>query len=120
MPNFKGPAEIIDINDTNAKVEIGDKIKLLSVKKLKLFLQEHANENDTELQDLQFHDAHTDGPITRTHAKLIKNKEAATLALLILNEEGENEADIDSLCDSPCPACDAKDDYFKNNPHDRK
>jgi hypothetical protein len=51
---------------------------------------------------------------------LIKYKEAAQLALLILNEEGEIEADIDSLCDGPCPACDTENDYFKNNPAQRK
>jgi len=38
-PTFKGPGEIIDINDTNAKVKINNKIKVLNVKKLKLFLQ---------------------------------------------------------------------------------
>jgi hypothetical protein len=33
-PKFKGPGEIIDINDTNAKVKINNKIKVLNVNKL--------------------------------------------------------------------------------------
>jgi hypothetical protein len=33
-PQFKGPREIIDINDTNAKVKINNKIKVLNVNKL--------------------------------------------------------------------------------------
>ncbi len=37
-PTFTGPGEIIDINDTNAKVKINDKIKVLNVNKLKIFL----------------------------------------------------------------------------------
>ncbi len=37
-PHFKGPGEIIDVNDTNTKVKINNKIKVLDVNKLKLFL----------------------------------------------------------------------------------
>ncbi len=40
VPQFKGPGEVIDINDTNAKVKINNKIKVLNVNKLKLFVQE--------------------------------------------------------------------------------
>jgi hypothetical protein len=40
-PQFKGPGEIIDINDTNAKVKINNKIKVLNVNKLKIFLMVH-------------------------------------------------------------------------------
>jgi hypothetical protein len=35
--NYTGPGEIIDINDTNAKMKINNKIKVLNVNKLKLF-----------------------------------------------------------------------------------
>jgi hypothetical protein len=38
-PTFTGPSEIIDINDTNAKVKFNNKIKISNVNKLKLFLQ---------------------------------------------------------------------------------
>jgi hypothetical protein len=123
-PNFKGPAEIIDINDTNAKVKIGNKIKVLNVNKLKLFLEEQSSETDTELQDLNFNDYHTDGPITRARARLINYKNAAHLALLMLKEEGVEDIDIfsdniHSLCDGPCASCDSENDYFKQNPPQR-
>jgi hypothetical protein len=68
---LKGPGEIIDINDTNAKVKIGNKIKVLNMNTLKVFLQEHKSETDTELQDLNFNDYQNDKPITCAHAKLI-------------------------------------------------
>jgi hypothetical protein len=45
-PIFTGPGEIIDINDTNAKVKINNKIKILNVNKIKLFLQ---NKNAAKL-----------------------------------------------------------------------
>jgi hypothetical protein len=48
--------EIIDINDTNAKVKMNNKIKVLNVNKLKLFLPENDNDINTELQDLNFND----------------------------------------------------------------
>jgi hypothetical protein len=37
------------------------------------------------------------------------------MALLILNEEGETQAEIGTLCDGQCPACDSENDYFKRN-----
>jgi len=40
-PTFTGPGEIIDINDINAKVKINNKITILNVNKLKIFLQKH-------------------------------------------------------------------------------
>ncbi len=40
-PYFKGPGEIIDIN---AKVKIGNKIKVLNIYKFNLFLQEQKSE----------------------------------------------------------------------------
>jgi hypothetical protein len=123
-PQFKGPGKIIDINDTNAKVKINNKIKVLRVNKLKHVLQENHGETDTDLQDLNFKDFKSDKPITPAHAKLINYKNAANLALLMLNEEvGECsdfcETYIDSLCDGPCASCDSEEDYFKLNPPKR-
>jgi hypothetical protein len=40
-PSFKGPGKIIDIN---AKVKIGNKIKVLNIYKFNLFLQEQKSE----------------------------------------------------------------------------
>ncbi len=39
MPNWKGPGEIIDINDTNAKIKFRNKKKVLNVAKLKHFYE---------------------------------------------------------------------------------
>jgi hypothetical protein len=82
-PKFNGPGEIIDINDTNAKVKINNKIKVLNVNKLKLFLQEE----HSDLQDLSFQNFSSDIPLTCPRAKLINYKNAAQLALIMLNEE---------------------------------
>ncbi len=38
--NFKGPADIINFNYINAKVKIGNKIKVLNINNLKLFLMD--------------------------------------------------------------------------------
>jgi hypothetical protein len=38
-PTFTGPGKKININDTNAKVKINYKIKILNVNKLKIFLK---------------------------------------------------------------------------------
>ncbi len=121
MPQFKGPGEIIDSNE---KVKINNKFKVLNVNKLKLFLQENNSEIDTQLQDLNFNDYSSDKPLTRTCAKLINYKIAALLALSMLGEEvGEEysdiEGEIDSLCDGPCASCDSEEDYFKLNPPKR-
>ncbi len=43
-PTFTGPSVIIDINDSNAKVKINNKIKVLNVNKLKIFMQNEENE----------------------------------------------------------------------------
>jgi hypothetical protein len=43
-----------------------------------------------------FNKAHSEGPITRVKAKLIKYKDAARLALILLKSETDN---INSLCD---------------------
>jgi hypothetical protein len=64
-PTFKGPGEIIDINDTNAKVKINNKIKVLNVNKLKLFLQETHENIDIEPEDLNFNDFASEKPLTR-------------------------------------------------------
>ncbi len=102
VPNWKGPGEIIDINDTNAKIKFKNKIKVLNVAKLKHFYEnvEKSAENDSEAEDFNqhsekaltdfndiFNKAHSEGPITRAKAKLIKYKDAAQLALLLLKSE---------------------------------
>jgi hypothetical protein len=58
------------------------------VNKLKLFLREEHSEIDTDLKDLEFQNFSSDIPLTPAQAKLINYKNAAQLALIMLNEEG--------------------------------
>jgi hypothetical protein len=120
-PTFTGPGEIIEINDTNAKVKINNKIKVLNVNKLKLFLQNSDSEENQTFLDYNFNDNFSDRLLTRACAKLINYKNSAQLAILMLNEEdGADDGEtIDSLWDGPCPSCDTENDYFKLNPPKR-
>jgi hypothetical protein len=56
VPTFKGPGKIIDINDTNAKVKINNKITILNVNKLKIFLQNDESEESQTFLDYDFND----------------------------------------------------------------
>ncbi len=38
VPNWKGPGEIIDINDTNARIKFKNKVKVLKCREIKTFL----------------------------------------------------------------------------------
>jgi hypothetical protein len=135
VPNWKGPGEFIDINDTNAKIKLKNKIKVLNVAKLKHFFKnikksedtegdanlhfnQHQNFNQNEDQALKdlgdiFNQAHSDGLITRAKEKLIKYKDAEQLALILLKNETEN---IDSLCEPSdnCTQCESEYTYFAN------
>jgi hypothetical protein len=102
-------------------VKINNKIKVLNVNKLKLFLQNKSDDIGDKPQDLNFQDFANNRPLTRAHAKLINYKNAEQLALSMLNKEGGEFSDIlieniDSLCDKQCVACEAEEDYFKLNP----
>jgi len=88
VPTFTGPGEIIDINDTNAKVKINNKIKILNVNKLKLFLQYDESEESQTFLDCNFNDNSSEIPLTHARAKLINYKNAAQLELLMLKKEG--------------------------------
>jgi len=113
-PNFKWPAEIIDINDTNTKLKIGNKINVLKAEKLKLFPEYSKSETDTDFQELNFKDTQFNSPITRMHAKLIQYKDAAPLVLFLLDKA---DAKINAMCDIPfdqCPICDPEENYIKD------
>ncbi len=58
-----------------------------------------------------FNKAHSEGPITRAKAKLIKYKDAAQLALLLLKSENDT---INSLCDPSqnCGRCESEETYL--------
>jgi hypothetical protein len=135
VPNWKGPGEIIDINDFNTKIKFKNKIKVLNVAKLNHFfkniekhedkdgdayqcfnLNEDFNQNkDQVLKDFSeiFNQAHNDGPIPRAKAKLIKYKDAAQLALILLKSETENIDSLGNLSDH-CAQCENEDTYLAN------
>jgi hypothetical protein len=130
VPNWKSPGEIIDINDTNAKIKFKNKIKVQNVTKLKYFYEnvkksedkeggasefnqtfnQSDNQAPTHFNDI-FNQARNEGPLTRAKAKLIKYKDTAQLALILLKSEDEN---IDSLCnpEDNCAQCESEDSYF--------
>jgi hypothetical protein len=70
---------------------------------------------DQVLKDFSdiFNEAHIEGPITRAKARLIKYKDVAQLALILLKSETEN---IDSLCNPSdhCAECESEDTYFND------
>ncbi len=130
VPNWKGPGKIIDINDTNAKIKFKNKIKVLNVAKLKHFYENVKKSVDKESDTRQFdqnfnrpdekaltdfsdifNKAQREGPITRAKAKLIKYKDAAQLALILLKSETDT---IDSLCDpcDNCGCCESEETYL--------
>jgi hypothetical protein len=129
VPNWKGPGEIIDINDTNARIKFKNKVKVLNVAKLKHFYEnvEKSAEKESEAETFNqnfnqsenahhdfndiFNKAHNEGPITRAKAKLIKYKDAAQLALLLLKSEKDT---INSLCDPSkhCGRCESEETYL--------
>jgi hypothetical protein len=130
VPNWKGPGEIIDINDTNAKIKFKNKIKVLNVTKLKHFYENVKKSIEKESDANQFNQnfnqpnekaliyfndifnkAHSEGPITRAKAKLIKYKDAAQLALMLLKSETDT---INSLCDPSdnCGRCESEETYL--------
>jgi hypothetical protein len=130
VPNWKGPGKIIDINDTNAKIKFKNKVKVLNVAKLKHFYEnvkksaekesaanefnqnfnQHSENARPDFNDI-LNKAHSEGPITRAKAKLIKYKDAAQLALLLLKSENDT---INSLCDPSqnCGRCESEETYL--------
>ncbi len=68
-------------------MKLNNKIKILNVNKLKLFLQEHENDQDQTFLDYNFNDSSSEKPLTRARAKLINYKNAAQLALSMLKEK---------------------------------
>ncbi len=69
-------------------MKINNKIKVLNVNKLKLFLQNDESEETQTFLDYNFNDNLSNKPLPHARSKLINYKNAAHLALLMLNEEG--------------------------------
>jgi len=71
---WKGPDLILDNNDTNAKIEITNNMKVINISKFKLLNQSDNQGNSDENiphSDLKFNNVQFNGPITCWH-KLIK------------------------------------------------
>jgi hypothetical protein len=64
----------------------------------------------TDFNDI-FNKAHSEGPIMKAKAKLIKYKDAAQLALILLKSETD---DMNSLCDPSdnCGRCESEETYL--------
>jgi len=87
-PTFTGPGEIIDINGTNAKVKMNNKIKILNVNKLKLFLQNDESEESQTFLDYNFNDNSSDKLLTCAQAKLMETslKKSCLGSLYLAND----------------------------------
>ncbi len=89
-PNWIGPYQIIDINDTNAKLQIKNKQKVVNIARLKMFVEEATNrssQGDQRLLQgdpglfLDQQDQPLSRPMTRAFKKLTDLKNAATMAI---------------------------------------
>jgi hypothetical protein len=74
---MESPNINIDINETNTKIKLNNKLKLINVSKLNRFNQKDSNsdENISQTNDINFNQAFL-GPMARAHAKCINYKNA--------------------------------------------
>jgi hypothetical protein len=97
MPKWLGPYKIVDLNDNNAKIEIKpNKFKIINISRLKAFKEDtvqHLPQDDLRLsQDNPslFQDSENQSlqkPMTRALKKLIDYKNAAAMAISLLNDK---------------------------------
>ena len=72
-------------------------------------MQDCDSDLKTDLHDLNFNDFSSDMPLMSARTKFINYKNPAQLALIMLNEEGgTDDSEIDSLCNEPCASCDSE------------
>ena len=106
-PKWIGPAKIIDVNETNARIKTAKgKEKVINVERLKLF---NSSDTSTDQNDASHPDidlkirTDPDRRLTRAMAKLIKLQDAAELALNLIKA-------VQTECDEE----DAEDDATKD------
>jgi hypothetical protein len=102
-PKWLGPYKIVDLNDNNAKIEIkNNKFNVIYISRLKAFYEEkptRLSQDDLCLSQGDpglFQDQHNNfpqRPMTRALKKLIDYKNAAAMAISLLNDELEKECD---------------------------
>ena len=99
-PNWIGPYQIIDINDTNAKLRIKNKLKVVNIARLKKFVEEATNRSSQSDQRLlqgdqgfsqNQQDQPLSRPMTRAFKKLTDLKNAATMAISLLSNLDSEE-----------------------------
>jgi transposase InsO family protein len=100
-PNWTGPYEIIDLNDNNAKIKLKNKLKVVNIARIKPFVEEPKprlfQDDSSPSQDSPngLDQGQLTGfpkrPMTRAFKKLQELKNAATLAIAILQEEKDAE-----------------------------
>ena len=98
-PKWLGPYKIVDLNDNNAKLEIkSNKFKIVNCSRLKPFLENKNKSVCPEDKCLSqgdpglFQDTNTEisnRPLTRALKKLIDYKNAATMAISLLQDDFE-------------------------------
>jgi len=96
-PNWTGPYDIIDINDNKAKIKIENKLKVVTIPRIKPFLEDtttHLSQDDSSSSqssppglDQGQMPGFPKRPITRAFQKLQDLKNAASLAIAILTED---------------------------------
>ena len=86
-PKWIGPAKIIDVNETNARIKTAKGKKVINVERLKLFNSSEAStyQNNTLHPDINLKIcSDPDKHLTRAMANLIKLQDAAELALNLI------------------------------------
>jgi hypothetical protein len=113
-PNWIGPYQIIDINDTNAKLQIKNKLKVVNIARLKKFVEEATNRSSQSDQRLlqgdqgfsqNQQDQPLSRPMTRAFKKLTDLKNAATMAISLLS----------NLDNEECPGNIFSENFDKNH-----
>jgi hypothetical protein len=97
-PKWLGPYVIVDLNENNAKLQIKNKFKIVNCARLKPFFEVTQNNVCPEEMHLSqgdpsfFQDTNIlppNRPITRALKKLIDYKNAATMAISLLQEDSD-------------------------------
>jgi hypothetical protein len=108
-PTWIGPYEIVDVNDTNAKLKIKNEVKIVNIARMKPFVEEATKclsqddshsfqgnqclpQDDPGLSQDQL-DQRPSRPMTRAFKKLIDLKNAASMAIAMLQDVDQEECE---------------------------
>jgi hypothetical protein len=108
-PKWVGPYKIVDINDNNAKIELKpNKFKIINIARLKAFQEETKllSQDDqcfSQSDPSLFEDSPSLSPprnMTRALRKLLDYKNAAAMAISIINSKFDDECDGNMFADN--------------------